>query len=286
MFAPARSRTANFVISITVSSSRNPPATVVCRSGFLRSMVLARSLRYHSPGACAGELTHRRNSEGTLLASRLTGNMRGARVREWTMTKKWVAVVLATAVLVLAGCGKPPAEDIAAADTALGEARSADAVEYAPESMKAAEDARAQLDAELKAQEEKFALFRSYDKATELATASKEAAARARTDAEEGKKRAREEASEMIAQVRASILEVQQLLDQAPKGKGTEVDLAVLKSDLTGVENTLTEMDTAFAQEAYLESIAKAESAKQNVDAIRGEIERAMELARSRRARG
>ena len=202
------------------------------------------------------------------------------------MTKKWVAVVLATAVLVLAGCGKPPAEDIAAADTALGEARSADAVEYAPESMKAAEDARAQLDAELKAQEEKFALFRSYDKATELATASKEAAARARTDAEEGKKRAREEASEMIAQVRASILEVQQLLDQAPKGKGTEVDLAVLKSDLSGVENTLTEMDQAFAQEAYLESIAKAESAKQNVDAIRGEIERAMELARSRRARG
>jgi hypothetical protein len=189
-------------------------------------------------------------------------------------------------VLVLAGCGKPPAEDIAAADTALGEARSADAVEYAPESMKAAEDARAQLDAELKAQEEKFALFRSYDKATELATASKEAAARARTDAEEGKKRAREEASEMIAQVRASILEVQQLLDQAPKGKGTEVDLAVLKSDLTGVENTLSEMDSAFAQEAYLESIAKAESAKQNVDAIRGEIERAMELARSRRARG
>jgi hypothetical protein len=90
----------------------------------------------------------------------------------------------------------------------------------------------------------------------------------------------------MIAQVRASILEVQQLLDQAPKGKGTEVDLAVLKSDLTGVENTLSEMDSAFAQEAYLESIAKAESAKQNVDAIRGEIERAMELARSRRARG
>ena len=202
------------------------------------------------------------------------------------MTKKWVACVLATAVLVLAGCGKPPAEDIAAADTALGEARSADAVEYAPESMKAAEDSRAQLDAELKAQEEKFALFRSYDKATELAAASKEAAARAKTDAEEGKKRAREEASEMIAQVRASILEVQQLLDQAPKGKGTEVDLAVLKSDLTGVENTLAEMDSAFAQEAYLESIAKAESAKQNVDAIRGEIERAMELARSRRARG
>ena len=202
------------------------------------------------------------------------------------MTKKWVACVLATAVLVLAGCGKPPEADIAAADTALGEARSADAVEYAPESMKAAEDARAQLDAELKAQEEKFALFRSYDKAAELAASSKEAAARARTDAEEGKKRAREEASEMIAQVRASILEVQQLLEQAPKGKGTEVDLAVLKSDLTGVENTLAEMDSAFAQEAYLESIAKAESAKQNVDAIRGEIERAMELARSRRARG
>jgi hypothetical protein len=202
------------------------------------------------------------------------------------MTKRWVACVVATGMLVLAGCSKPPADQISAADQALSEAKSADAVEYAPESMKAAEDTRAQLDAELKAQEEKFALFRSYDKATELATASQQAAQRAKTDAEEGKQRAREEASEMIAQVRASILEVQQLLDQAPKGKGTEVDLAVLRSDLTGVENTLAEMDASFAQEAYLESIAKAESAKQNVDAIRGEIERAMELAKSRRARG
>jgi hypothetical protein len=189
-------------------------------------------------------------------------------------------------LLVLAGCGKPPEAEISAADQSLGEARSADAGEYAPESLKAAEDARAQLDAELKAQEDKFALFRSYDKATELAAASKQAADRAKADAVEGRERAREEASAMIAQVRASVLEVQQMLDTAPKGKGTEADLAVLRSDLTGVETALTEMDTAFAEEKYLESIAKAEAAKQSVDAIRGEIEQAMEMAKSRRVRG
>jgi len=202
------------------------------------------------------------------------------------MRKMWVACLVATGLLVLAGCGKPPEAEIGAADQSLGEARSAEAGEYAPESLKAAEDARAQLDAELKAQEDKFALFRSYDKATELATAAKSAAERAKTDAVEGRERAREEASAMIAQVRTSVLEVQQLLDSAPKGKGTEADLAVLRSDLTGVETALAEMDTAFGEEQYLESIAKAEAAKQSVDAIRGEIERAMEMAKSRRVRG
>ena len=202
------------------------------------------------------------------------------------MRKMWVVVLVAVGLLVLAGCGKPPQAEIAAADQALGEARSAQAAEYAKESLKAAEDAKAQLDAELKAQEDKFALFRSYDKSTELATAAKQAADRAKTDAVEGKERAREEASSMIAQVRASVLEVQQMLDSAPKGKGTEADLAVLRSDLTGVETALTEMDSAFAEEKYLESIAKAEAAKQNVDSIRGEIERAMEMAKSRRVRG
>jgi hypothetical protein len=202
------------------------------------------------------------------------------------MKKAWLTLAVAAGLLVFAGCGKPPQEAIGAADQALGEARTAGAADYAPESLKAAEDARAQLDAELKAQEDKFALFRSYDKAAELATASQQAAQRAKTDAEEGRRRAREEASEMIAQVRASVLQVQQLLESAPRGKGAEADLAVLKSDLSGVESTLSEMDAAFAEEQYLEAISKAESAKQSVDAIRAEIERAVEMAKSRRARG
>jgi len=202
------------------------------------------------------------------------------------MKKTLVLSLVAVGLLVFAGCGKPPETEIGAADQSLGEARTAQASEYAPESLKAAEDARAQLDAELKAQEDKFALFRSYDKATELAASAKQAADRAKTDAVEGRERAREEASAMIAQLRTSVLEVQQLLDSAPKGKGTEADLAVLRSDLTGVETAIAEMDTAFAEEQYLESISKAEAAKQSVDAIRGEIERAMEMAKSRRVRG
>jgi len=202
------------------------------------------------------------------------------------MNKAWLTLAVATGLVLSVGCGKPPAEKIAAADQALGEARTEGAADYAPESLKAAEDARAQLDAELKAQEDKFALFRSYDKAGELAAASEKAAQQAQVDAEEGRKQAREDASQMIAEVRASVLEVQQMLEHAPRGKGAEADLAVLRSDLSGVETTLTEMDSAFADEQYKESIAKAESAKQSIDAIRAEIERAVEMAKSRRARG
>ena len=60
--------------------------------------------------------------------------------------------------------------------------------QYAAESLKAAQDARAALDAELKAQEGKW--FKSYDKTKELAVAAKAAGDKAAADAVAGKEKA------------------------------------------------------------------------------------------------
>jgi TonB family protein len=90
--------------------------------------------------------------------------------------------------LTVTGCASPPNADVDAAKAALDRAATDRAGQYAAESLKAAQDARAALDAELKAQEGKW--VKSYDKTKELAVAAKSAADKAAADAVAGKEKA------------------------------------------------------------------------------------------------
>jgi TonB family protein len=96
-------------------------------------------------------------------------------------------IALGLAVTV-AGCASPPAADVDAAKAAIDKAAADRADQFAPDSLKAAQDARAALDAELKAQEGKW--FKSYDKTKELAAAAKAAGDKASAEAIAGKERA------------------------------------------------------------------------------------------------
>ena len=84
-------------------------------------------------------------------------------------------------------CGTRPTTEIDGAKAALDRA-SASAAQYAPESLKAAQDANAALDAEMAAQDAKW--IKSYDRALELATSARLASEKAITDAAAGKARA------------------------------------------------------------------------------------------------
>jgi TonB family protein len=97
------------------------------------------------------------------------------------------AIALGLAITVT-GCASPPNADVDAAKSALDRAAGDRADQYAAESLKAAQDARAALDVELKAQEGK--LFKSYDKTKDLAVAAKVAGDKAATDAVAGKEKA------------------------------------------------------------------------------------------------
>jgi TonB family protein len=90
--------------------------------------------------------------------------------------------------LVATGCASPPNADMDAAKSAIDKAADQEANRYASESLKSAQDARAALDAELKAQEGKW--LKSYDKAKELAVAAKVAGDKAAADAVSGKEKA------------------------------------------------------------------------------------------------
>ncbi len=97
------------------------------------------------------------------------------------------AIVLGLAIIVT-GCAAPPTADVDAAKAAVDKAEANHAGQYAAESLKAAQDARAALDVELKTQEAKWR--KSYDKTKELAVAAKAAGDKAAADAVAGREKA------------------------------------------------------------------------------------------------
>lgn len=120
------------------------------------------------------------------------------------------AIALGLAITVT-GCASPPNADVDAAKAALDRATTDRAGQYAAESLKAAQDARAALDVELKAQEGTW--FKSYDKTKELAVAAKAAGDKAEADAVAGKEKAdavaaKEKAAAAAARARAKMAPV------------------------------------------------------------------------------
>jgi hypothetical protein len=195
------------------------------------------------------------------------------------MTRKNVWVVLAAVVAVTAGgCSSPPAAEISAVDAAVVAAEGAEASTYASAEFAAVTEAKAQLQAELTAQEGKLALMRSYAKATELAAAAKVAAETAQQRAVEGKEQARNEATQLVADARVVLDEAVLMLEKAPRGKGTQADLAVMKSDLAAVEVSLGEANSALAASNFDEARTKAQAAIQAAGQVKAAVEQALTM--------
>ena len=104
-------------------------------------------------------------------------------------------------VVTVTGCASPPNADVDAAKASVDKAATDRAGQYAPDSLKAAQDARAALDVELKAQEGKW--IKSYDKTKELAAAAKAAGDKAEADAVAGKEKADAVAAKQKAEAAA-----------------------------------------------------------------------------------
>jgi hypothetical protein len=198
----------------------------------------------------------------------------------------WLGLPVIVGLLVVVGCAKPPQADIDAARQALNAAKTPDATEYAPDSLSEAENAMALVDAELKTQQDKFALFRSYEKTAELVRTAKAAAEKSVADTAAAKEKARNEASQAINDVRTQLTEAKALLEQAPKGKGTQADIAAMKADLDGIEMGLSELDATFANQRYLDAKAKAASAMQNIQRIKADIQAAIDAKMGGKPRG
>jgi hypothetical protein len=189
----------------------------------------------------------------------------------------WLGMALIAGLVLFAGCAKAPQVEIDGARAALEAAKTAEAAEYAPRALASAQDAINAMDAELTAQQKKFALFRSYKKAKELIAAAKTAGDQAAQTAATEKEKARQEATNLIAQAKASLEEAKTMLAKAPRGKGSQADIKALESDLAGAEMAVTEAETVFATGKFLQAKAKANAAMQNVQNVKNAIQAAIE---------
>lgn len=189
-----------------------------------------------------------------------------------------VALVLAG---TLAGCSEAPTQAVQEAEAALRAVEDAGAAQYAPVSLTAANEAMAQLKAELTVQGDKMSLLRRYGTAQELAAAARLSAETALAETEAAKQRAHDAAQADIEAAGLLLETVRPLLAAAPRGKGSEADLRVMEADLLGVEGTLTEARADLASGDFIAAQAKASAAQQSLGEIKAAIEAAQALKAS-----
>jgi hypothetical protein len=197
------------------------------------------------------------------------------------MKKNLIPMALVAGLLLLAGCAKEPAEQISAANDSFQKANSPDVAEYSPDALNAAKDAKSKLDQELETQKKEWAMFRKYEHTTELANELKSSSEAAVKSAEVAKEKAKTDATTAVADARRSLDEARSMLTTAPVGKGTQADLALLKSDLDGVESSITDADSVLQSGRYKEALSKAQAAQQKAEDVKSQIVAAKE-ARTR----
>jgi hypothetical protein len=190
--------------------------------------------------------------------------------------RKLYASLLVLAMIALVACAKPPQQQIDAAKAALDAAKQAQADVYAPDSLKAAQDKAAALDAELAAQQSKF--FKSYKVATQLTTELQQLADKAKADAVAGKEKAKADAEAAITAADASVTAAKEALSKAPRGKGSKADLAAMQGDVDAAAKSIEDAKADMTAEKYLDAKTKADGAKAQADKVSSDVQAAIEM--------
>lgn len=169
------------------------------------------------------------------------------------------ALILLFGTLLMA-CAEKPIQGTDSALQALQAAKQAGAAEYAPESLRVAEDEYQKAQEEIAMQDEAFMLTRNYEVANAILVKVVADAEKAKTQSIASKQLAKTEAEGAVVLAKTSLEEAKNQLAQAPTGKGTQADLQALRGDLQAAETTLGEIDAIMTTEDYIGVKAKAES--------------------------
>lgn len=190
--------------------------------------------------------------------------------------RKLYASLLVLALIALVGCAKPPQQQIDAAKAAVAAATAAQADVYAVDSLKAATDKAAALDAELAVQQSKF--FKSYKVATQMTTELQQLADKAKADAIAGKEKAKADAEAAIVAADAAVTTAREDLKKAPKGKGSTADVAAMTGDVDTAAKAIEDAKADVTAEKYFDAKTKAEGAKAGAEKVTADIAAAIEL--------
>jgi membrane-associated HD superfamily phosphohydrolase len=194
---------------------------------------------------------------------------------------KFAVPLLSLLILVVAGCAKPPQTDIDSAKQSIDQA--AAVKDYAPQQYQAANEAWNTLQTELQAQDSKFALFRSYKNAKEMAAAAKAAGDKALSDGNAAKEKAKNDCTQMMTDAQTALDDAKALLEKAPKGKGEKEAIEALKAELTAAETSLADANSAFQAGNYLQAKAKLQSVMNSANEVKTQVQAAIDAKMGRK---
>lgn len=191
------------------------------------------------------------------------------------MFNKYYLAIAAVFLLLIAGCGKAPETEMRDAESAMMQAQTGQAEEYAPEAYQMAMDTLAAARAAAKEQDSKFALFRSYGKSKELFISSKRLADMAAQDALAAREQMKQEVATMQNETQAVIDMAAKAIESAPKGKGTKADIAMFKSDLESARAAFDQAKADINNSDYISAKAKFTAVKTQAQGVVDQIESA-----------
>lgn len=187
------------------------------------------------------------------------------------------------ALLVVAGCSKPPEVEMAAANTAIQAAKSAEAEQYVPKAYRAAMDSINAATAAKTEQDAKFVLFRSYGKSKEMFVRAEAVAKQVAVDAAAEKERVKNEVTQLLADTKVLLDSVQVVVNKAPVGKGNKADIELIKSDLQSVLAAYEDANMEFNNGKYLAARSKVMVVKQKGESIMVEVQNAIDKVKKGR---
>jgi hypothetical protein len=180
--------------------------------------------------------------------------------------------VAALTLTLASGCAKPPQQEMDALKAAMTSAEQAEAPKYAPDAWNAAQQAQNAVNAEIEAQANKFALFRSYTKTKELNAAAMQAATAARDAAVAGKEAAKNAANEALTAAKASLEAAKTAMTELGnckrKPKDFKKDMETMQATLDGYSAQVAGIESAIASEDFMGARSQAESLKSSVDTL------------------
>ena len=191
--------------------------------------------------------------------------------------KRFVTVIWVLVLLLVAGCSKPPVDEEKRALDALDLAREAEADIYAAQDFAMAQDTVDAAIKERERQDERFKLFRSYDKVRQKFLRGESLAGRAAEVAREAKSRQVDECRGRVQRAAEAVDSCEVLLDSAPKkGKGSDVDLRMLREDLVTLATELGEASDFLDNLQYAECMLKADSVLIKAEMVHEQITEAI----------
>lgn len=190
-------------------------------------------------------------------------------------------VLLSVAILAMTlatGCAKPPQVEIDNVKASLSGIE-ADASRYASDAWNKAQQAVNEVSAEVEAQANKFALFRSYTKSKELIAAANQAISEATTAAATAKEEAMNAANQALADAKAALENASNLMADLAKcrrqPKDFKKDMEMMRGNYDGLAAQVASVESALASEDYLGARTQAESLKASVDTMAADLESA-----------